>query len=421
MKIIRFQAENFKKLKAVEITPEGNVITITGKNAAGKSSVLDAIWATLCGGSAMPARPLRDGAESGFVELDLGDYVVRRTFTDAGTTGLTLKSADGAKYSSPQTVLNGIMGTFTFNPVEFLDAKDKRALLLKTIELKPDWNDWMDVMGEPPETIGDALAFIEATRKEKYAERTDINRERDRLKKSLETASVGYEPVIGEPVSLNALIAERDAAQANNRAIETANNSADELRRDIERLRAALDGAEKQLAVTEKIIATSQPSDVASITARISTSEQSNRRIIEGRAREKQIGQMGTELARAESQAIRAGEILTFIDDFKCETLDAAEMPVPGIGFDLDGNATLDGIPFEQCSGAQKLKTAIAIAIKANPKLRVMRIENGEKFDTDSLKIIAAMAQENNYQIWLEFVDESGKVGIYIEDGSVVA
>ena len=39
MKIIQLEARNVKRLKAVEIRPDGNVIVIGGKNGAGKSSV----------------------------------------------------------------------------------------------------------------------------------------------------------------------------------------------------------------------------------------------------------------------------------------------------------------------------------------------------------------------------------------------
>ena len=44
MKIVRLTAENFKRLIAVEITPQGNVIQITGKNGAGKSSLMGAMF-----------------------------------------------------------------------------------------------------------------------------------------------------------------------------------------------------------------------------------------------------------------------------------------------------------------------------------------------------------------------------------------
>lgn len=36
MKIVRLTAENIKKLRAVEITPTGEMVIISGKNGSGK-------------------------------------------------------------------------------------------------------------------------------------------------------------------------------------------------------------------------------------------------------------------------------------------------------------------------------------------------------------------------------------------------
>ena len=47
MVIVELIAENFKKLKMVRISPEGNTVIITGKNAQGKTSVLDSFFAAL--------------------------------------------------------------------------------------------------------------------------------------------------------------------------------------------------------------------------------------------------------------------------------------------------------------------------------------------------------------------------------------
>lgn len=61
-KLISLEAENFKRLKAVRIEPNGNGITvISGNNANGKSSVLDAIQAAIGGKRATPEKPIRDG------------------------------------------------------------------------------------------------------------------------------------------------------------------------------------------------------------------------------------------------------------------------------------------------------------------------------------------------------------------------
>lgn len=33
--------------------------------------------------------------------------------------------------------------------------------------------------------------------------------------------------------------------------------------------------------------------------------------------------------------------------------------------------------------------------------------------------MLEEMADENDYQIWVELVDETGNIGVYIEDGMV--
>ena len=53
MKIVKLTAENFKRLEAVEITPDGNTVLISGRNGQGKSSVLDSILAALFAVSAV--------------------------------------------------------------------------------------------------------------------------------------------------------------------------------------------------------------------------------------------------------------------------------------------------------------------------------------------------------------------------------
>ena len=89
MKILRFQAENYKKLSVVEITPEGNVVIISGKNGAGKSSVLDGIESALCGGK-MPKKPIKDGEVRAKVLTEIVDktleYKVHRKFFGASST-----------------------------------------------------------------------------------------------------------------------------------------------------------------------------------------------------------------------------------------------------------------------------------------------------------------------------------------------
>ena len=104
----------------------------------------------------------------------------------------------------------------------------------------------------------------------------------------------------------------------------------------------------------------------------------------------------------------------------RLEIIQAAKMPIPGLSLG-DGVVLFNDIPLDQASSAEQLRVSVAIAMAANPKLRVLRIKEGSLLDDDGLDLLASMAAENDFQIWMEKVDSSGKVGIVIENGAVVS
>ena len=108
MKIIELRAENVKRLRAVRIRPTGPVVQLTGANEQGKSSVLDCIWWALEGAKHIQAMPIRKGATRAHIRLDLGELVVERRFSAAGTT-LVVENAEGARYKAPQEMLDALV------------------------------------------------------------------------------------------------------------------------------------------------------------------------------------------------------------------------------------------------------------------------------------------------------------------------
>ena len=117
MHIVQLTAGNVKRLHAVDITPEGNIVTIAGRNGQGKTSVLDAIWFALGGATAMKETPevIRQGEVHAKVTLDLGDLVVDRHWVNGKTT-LAVKSKEGAVHRSPQALLDSLVGKISFDP-----------------------------------------------------------------------------------------------------------------------------------------------------------------------------------------------------------------------------------------------------------------------------------------------------------------
>lgn len=55
------------------------------------------------------------------------------------------------------------------------------------------------------------------------------------------------------------------------------------------------------------------------------------------------------------------------------------------------------------------------------PTLRVIRITDGSLIDKKNMKELHKLFKDKDFQAWIEVVDETGKVGIFMEDGMVKA
>jgi len=412
MKVIELRAQNFKRLRAIDIKPDGNVVVIAGRNAQGKSSVLDSIWSALAGGAAMKGttKPIRDGEEEASVELDLGDFIIRRTWKE-GATNLVVMSKDGAKYPSPQKFLDEKLGALSFDPLAFAQQDEKTQLktLLELVKLPFD---------------PDALAGKRATL---YATRTEAGREARALEGQLEGIPEVPEGTPEEPVSARQILDEQvacaaqlNAAREHRRDIEEVQNSIDASRARIEELESLL---ETEKANVERLsfelgrledIEVPYPAD-RDFASELEAVESINAAVRARSERER----VGTLLGTVKLEVHNLTEQIEAIDAEKSKALAEAEMPIEGLAFD-DSGVTYRGIPFKQCSSAEQLRVSLAMAMSLNPAIRVIRISDGSLLDSENMNVIAEMADAQDYQIWVERVDESGQVGFIIEDGSVV-
>lgn len=399
MRIVRFTAENVKRLKAVEIVPDGTMQVISGRNAQGKTSVLDAIWLALGGGTAARAtpKPVRDGEDHASVTLDLGDLTVTRVWK-GGKTTLTVTAADGAKYSGPQGVLDALVGQLSFDPLAFtrLSAREQREALLDLVDLDVD------------------LQQLAKQRQEVFDERTEVGRQR----KAIGEVQAVDPSVPAEEVSAGDLIDEiaRVTEQATRQEREVL--QAFELDALVVRLEGELDQARRQLQGARQAVAWHKPMDglVEDLRTQLAGIEDTNAKVRENAAlRQKTIERDGL----AEAYDVLTAQITAF-DQAKADALARAEFPVEGLGFDDEG-VTYQGVPFGQASSAEQIRVSLAMAMSLNPKLRVIRILDGSLLDADSLALIQEMAAGSDYQVWVERVADGSGMGVVIEDGAVIA
>lgn len=432
MRVIELKAENFKRITAITIRPSAEgLVTIAGKNAHGKSSTLDALWGVLAGASVLPSQPIRTGADTALVRLELGtpgqkpEMIATRTFArkeDGGyTTSIKVESSEGARFPQPQAVLDKLLGKLSMDPLEFMRLK-------------------------PAEQFDMFKVFVPGIDFQKMAEANEADfarrREINRLAKEVRGAAELIEVPEGLPLvepDLTALTQQLAGAANHNTQIAqrkakrlvvagTATRMREEGNAKAERAQELLAQAATLQAESETLLSDAEGETRRLLAAPALPAEIDTSALAQQIEEARFVGQQLQKVAERQQKLHQATKLEASAKDLT-ETMDAraaavvkavseAKLPVEGLGFGK-GEILLNGLPFDQASDAQQLRTSMAIAIAMNPTLRVMRIRDGSLLDDDSLKIVAEMLEASDYQCWLEKVDSTGTVGFVMENGAV--
>ncbi len=408
MKILKLTAENFKKLSAVEITPDGNVVVISGKNGAGKSSVLDAIEAALCGGRTLPKQPIKTGEVRAKVEVDMGAYKVTRKFFGANST-LTVETTGETKTTvkKPQAFLDEVVGNLSFDPLAFLNKQPAEQR-----------NTLMDFLGLNLEEFTNKIVAIKA-------ERSDVRKWKERV--LYEANSFVFTPNLpNEEQKVDLLLAklkEIHYSNDNRRTIASENavtvSRLEATKRDmVAAEKAILDwkyrGAAlltQKLELEKQLIILPPIKDSVETEQKLHSLETTNEAIRRNAQKKQAIG----DADRATQQYAELGDEIKIVENQKAKKLAEAVMPVVGLTILADGLG-YNGLPLEQECESKRLKICVAIAMAMNPKLKVLRID-GNGLDKDSLVAISELVAGKDYQVWIEKVSDDNKIGFYIEDG----
>ena len=431
LEITAVDVRHFKRLADVHVETGAhrNLLLIAGKNTAGKSSLMDALSAALGGKDALPADPVRHGADRAeiVVALDGGRYTITRTIAGKGKeakSSLRIVGPDGP-VAAPQTWLDALVSGRFLDPVAFLarDAKAQRQILLALVGVDVD--------------------AIDAERKAVFEARTVINR--DAKAAAARRDAIGEPPpappatrplveIQAEGDQIAAKLAEAAAARAT--AAQAAKTlearKADRARwaRELERLRAEVERAERELAAADQAIAAAEtPAPEVDTTAlearraelRAEYTAANARAAWEAaaKAHAAQLDRADAEVLRLQAEADAKTLALAEIDARKATLLAAAEMPVPGLEVGDDG-LLLGGVPFGQASQAERLRCALAIAMRQSPKFRDVWVRDGALLDDDGIEIVREVAAAQDCRVWLEVVGEDEPGAIVIRDGRLV-
>jgi len=428
MKIINLHAENFKRLSAVDITPDSDVVILSGANEQGKSSVLDAIMAAIAGGRGMKEmpEPVKRGEESAEVSLDLGDIKVKRQWSADGRSRIEVTNADGAKFSTPQGILDSMTGSLTFDPLEFarMAPRDQRATLLRLVNLPFD-------IDENDARRKELVTAESAARKNAQRSEDDVSALPD-IPPDTPDEEVSASELYGKLTKIREIMNEndkkrrelsdaRDSYSRKEATMKVAESRVESLEDQLKKANADLaairadlaeqkDAGERLAADVEAL----QDPDTSEIDQQLASVDKVNFNV-----RQKQTNDAAKKAFKeAQAAAEAAKKAVVDHDKVRSEALAAAKFPVDGLGFDEAG-VTLNGLAFAQASESQRIMTSVAMGVAINPKLRVMFVRDGSALDSKRMAALSELAADQDFQLWVEKVDESGTIGIVIEDGRV--
>ncbi|MBR5814338.1 MAG: AAA family ATPase, partial [Bacteroidaceae bacterium] len=186
-KIVSFEAENVKRVKAVTFEPTANGLTIIGGgNGQGKTSVLDAIAWALGGDRFKPSNAKHEGSVTDpklRIELDNGIIVERKGKNSA------LKVIDPSGAKGGQALLDSFVEPLALNLPKFMNQSnaDKARTLLNIIG------------------VGEQLFELEEEEQALYNQRTAIG-QMEKQKRGAASEMSFYPDAPAEPVSASELI-----------------------------------------------------------------------------------------------------------------------------------------------------------------------------------------------------------------------
>lgn len=423
MKIVKLSIHNFLKLKDVEINPTHTNV-IVGKNKQGKTSILKAIRTAFDGKA--DATSIRVGESKAEITLELDDLIINRSVTEKGNY-LKVSNSAGMQMPAPQKYLDGILGTFSFNPIEFFDKKpaDRKKYLLDAVKINITQQELAEYTGEELDGLDyegtHALEIVGLAHKHYYDLRTVANAEVKKKEKSLEDLNgqipEGFDP---KSVSTEQLTALRQAVATDKEMAikkEAHEEKIEGLKKRELELKAELNGVEKEIIGALEV--TFDCSDNMAIQAAEDTIKE-----LEGQSEivftVKRAGEVRVELDEATKSATSLDKIVKGLSKEIPDALIAkAELPIEGLK--IDGNNIFVGdVNIDNMSGSEQLRFGLDIVRSLNGTFKVICVDGIEALDKESFEFFLNEIKDDEFQYFVTRVEGESEHSIVVDDGEVV-
>ena len=404
VKINSLEFENVKRIKAVQLAPAKNGLTlIGGDNRQGKTSVLDAIAWALGGDRFKPSSPQREGS---VVEPHLKVTLDNGIVVERSGKNSSLKVIDPSGNKGGQQLLNSFVEQLALDLPKFMNqsSREKADTLLKIIG------------------VGEQLYKLEQEEQLEYNRRTEIGRIADQKAKFAKEMPV-YTDVPTEPMSVSELIQSQQQILAKNGMNKQKREQLDYYTKQLEIAKQAYDHAKSVLDAAENNfkLAKGEAADLVDepteeLEANIAQIEQINEKVRANLEREK----AEIEAEGYQKQYDELTEKVEAIRQAKRDLLKGADLPLEGLTVE-NSELLFKGQKWDCMSGAEQLIVATSIVRKLNPECGFVLLDKLEQLDNKTLTAFGKWLEGEGLQAIATRVSSGEECAIIIEDGMSVS
>lgn len=419
MNIVKIQMKNILGIESLECEP-GKITEISGQNAVGKTSVLEAIKGVLGGGH--DGKLLRNGTTEGEVVLifDNGEKLTKKMTRDKST--LKFEDSEGRKLKHGASYIKEIIDPVGLNPIKILtaDPKDKIKMLLDSVPMELPveaikFITGLDVSGDDRHP----LKVIESKYKDIFEERAYLNKritEQDTMISEMRQ-TIPFKPDgkdwASEVGSLRTTLEEKNKdKQSRIDDLATKYDTAtckikEQAQKDIDKIQNDLASQLEKLRIQDKEISdrinVETSPELDELKLKIGEADQNSKNQAKIQGAEEYVEKHEKEKAVNEQGANAFSEQLKSLDALKGELL--LNLPVEGLEV-KDGNIYIKGVPFDTLNEAAKIRFCLMIAGLRKTKLPLVCVDGLEALDEGVFEIFKAEAEKTDMQFFVTRVSE---------------
>ena len=408
VKIASLELENVKRVRAVALAPKPDGLTVIGgRNAQGKTSVLDGIAYALGGERRRPSDLQNaDGMAPARIDVTLsnGLRVVREGKNAA------LKVTDPSGQKAGQKLLAIDLPKFLASP-----APDKAKTLLKCLGIE------------------DKLKSLDDEERKWYDERTLASREADRKEKYAaelpEYPDAPEEPLSGAEMTkrLQDALAVNAANQADRERLKSLHLRAHEYEEELKRAEEAAEAARKAANSAAVRLARAQAEldgavaagigedvDTAAISAELEQIDAVNSRVRTNQEKARALD----EAAQARAAVGALTQKVEAVRTARKALLASVKMPLEGLSVE-GGELVFNGRKWDCMSSMEQVRVAVCVARMLKPSCGFVLLDRLECFDPAQLADFGEWLAGLGMQAIATRVADDGTCDIVIEDGMV--